>query len=76
MQLNHIGKAFSSIQRDNIELNIKNQHLSTLAEMERQVSEVEIRQNSDLRGEVPALIVSNQELGNKLGKISDWTRMT
>ena len=40
------------------------------------MSEVERRENADLRGELSALIVSNWEIGNKLGRILDWIQMT
>ena len=80
--LNHIGTAFSSLQNDNIELNRSFNRISTLIEMETQVTEAEIqvsdlerRENVELRGEASALIVSNWELGNKLGRISDWMWM-
>ena len=36
---------------------------------------MERRENAELRVEVSALIVSNRELGNKLGKNSDWMWM-
>ena len=73
--LKHIGTAFSSLQHDNIGLNRNLQNLIKLADMDRRVSEVERRENADLRGEVSALIVSNWELEKKLGRISDWMRM-
>lgn len=80
--LNQISTAFSSLQRDNIELNRNVQHLSTLVEMERRVSEVERRvmeaerrENAELRSEVSALVASNQALGKQINKISDWMRI-
>ena len=57
MVLNHIGTSLISLQSDNIELKRNIHHLSTLGDMERQVSEAEIqvleverRENSEIRG--------------------------
>ena len=43
MVLNHIGTSLISLQSDNIELKRNIHHLSTLGDMERQVSEAEIQ---------------------------------